>query len=83
MKLKRIITIVFTVLVVGMVAFSGIMKLSGNPEGAKMLEAFGVGQYRVFLGLDQILFAALFAFSKTMRIGFIPLYCYFAGASAT
>ena len=83
MKLKRIITIVFTVLAVGMVAFSGIMKLSGNPEGAKMLEAFGVGQYRVFLGLAEIAFAALFAFPKTMRVGFILLSCYFAGALAT
>ena len=83
MKFKRIIAIVFTVLAVGMVAFSGVMKLSGNPEGAKMLEAFGVGQYRVFLGLAEILFAALFAFPKTMRIGFVLLSCYFAGALAT
>ena len=83
MKFKRIIAIVFTVLAVGMVAFSGVMKLSGNQEGAKMLEAFGVGQYRVFLGLAEILFAALFAFPKTIRIGFILLSCYFAGALAT
>ena len=83
MKFKRIITIVVTVLAVGMVAFSGIMKLSGNPEGAKMLEAFGVGQYRVFLGLAEIAFAALFVFPKTMRVGFILLSCYFAGALAT
>ena len=83
MKFKRIITIVVTVLAVGMVAFSGIMKLSGNPEGAKMLEAFGVGQFRIFLGLAEIAFAALFAFPKTMRVGFILLSCYFAGALAT
>ncbi len=37
-------------LAVGMVAFSGIMKLSGAPEGAEMLEAFGVGQGMVFAG---------------------------------
>ena len=83
MKFKRIITIVVTVLAVGMVAFSGIMKLSGNPEGAKMLETFGVGQFRIFLGLAEIVFAALFAFPKTIRVGFILLSCYFAGALAT
>jgi hypothetical protein len=83
MKSKRILTIIFTVLAVGMVAFSGVMKLSGNQEGAKMLEAFGVGRYSVLLGLAEIVFAALFAFPKTMRIGFLLLSCYFAGALAT
>ena len=83
MKFKRIITIVITGLAVAMVAFSGVMKLSGNPEGAQMLEALGVGQFIVFLGLAEILFAALFAFPKTMKIGFILLSCFFAGALAT
>ena len=83
MKAEKIITIIITVLAVAMVAFSGIMKLSGNQEGAKMLESLGVGQYRVMLGVAEILFAALFAFPKTMKIGFILLSCYFAGALAT
>ena len=83
MKYKRIITLVITGLTVAIVAFSGLMKLSGNPEGAKMLEALGVGQFIVFLGLAEIFFAALFAFPKTMKIGFILLSCYFAGALAT
>ena len=83
MKFKRIFTIIITILAVGMVAFSGVMKLSGNQEGAKMLDAFGVGQYSVLLGIAEIAFAALFAFPKTMRIGFILLSCYFAGALAT
>ena len=48
-----------------------------------MLEAAGVGPYRVELGLAEILFAALFAYPKTMKIGFILLSCYFAGALAT
>lgn len=83
MKFKKIATITLTVLVVGMVALSGIMKLTGNAENAKALEAVGVGEYRVMLGIAEILFAALFAFPKTLRIRFILLSCYFAGALAT
>jgi hypothetical protein len=83
MKFKRIITIIITGLAVAMVVLSGVMKLSGNADGAKMLEAVGVGQYRVGLGLAEIIFAALFAYPKTMKIGFILLSCYFAGALAT
>jgi hypothetical protein len=83
MKFKNVITIVFTVLVVGMATLSGIMKLSGNQDVIKSLEGFGVSQFRIFLGLAEIAFAALFAFPKTMRLGFILLSCYFAGAMAT
>ena len=83
MKVKRIITITLTVLTVAMVAISGIMKLMGGAEGAKMLEAVGVGQYWLMLGVAEIVFAALFAYPKTMRIGFILLASYFAGALAT
>ena len=83
MKSNRIITIIITGLAVAMVASSGVMKLSGSPDGAKMLEAVGVGQYIVGLGLAEIIFAALFAYPKTMKIGFILLSCYFAGALAT
>jgi len=83
MKSKRIIIIVITVLAVAMPVFSGLMKLIGSPDGLKLLEAFGMGQYRIGLGLAEIVFAGLFAFPKTMKIGFILLSSYFAGALAT
>lgn len=83
MKLKRIITIVITVLAVGMVALSGIMKLSGSADLVKTLQAVGVGEYRIFLGMAEIVFAALFAYPKTMKLGFILLIGYFGGALAT
>jgi hypothetical protein len=51
MKFKKITTLIVTVLAVAMPAFSGVMKLAGNAAGAKMLEAVGVGPYRVWLGL--------------------------------
>ncbi|OZI05733.1 hypothetical protein BWI93_23895 [Siphonobacter sp. BAB-5385] len=83
MNVKKIISTGLTVLVVGMVVMSGVMKLAGNPEGNHMLEAVGVGSFRLGLGLAEIIFAALFAFPKTMKLGFILLSCYFAGALAT
>lgn len=79
----RIIKIVVTVLAVGLVVLSGIMKLSGSTEVMETLTRVGVAKYAVVLGLMEITFAALFAFPKTLRIGFILLSCYFAGALAT
>ena len=83
MKLKKIITLVITVLAVGMVVLSGIMKLSGSPELLAKMAEVGVGPYVPVLGIMEITFAALFAWPKTMRIGFLLLSCYFAGALAT
>src|SRR5690349_6434133 len=83
MKFKRIITMIIIVLAIAMPILSGVMKLTGNPSGTKLLEAFGVGPYRIALGLAEIVFAALFAFPKTMKLGFILLASYFAGALAT
>ena len=83
MKLKKIITIVVTVLAAGMVVMSGVMKLAGSADVVKMLNAVGVGEYRVYLGIAEILFAALFAYPKTMKIGLLLLTGYFGGALAT
>jgi hypothetical protein len=83
MKTKKIITITVTVLAVGMAAMSGVMKLSGSPDVVKMLDTIGVGHYRVLSGIAEIAFATLFAFPETMKIGFILLTAYFAGAMAT
>ena len=83
MKIKKIITITVTVVAVGMAAISGIMKLSGSADVVKMLATVGAGEYRVLLGIAEIAFAALFAIPKTMKIGFILLTAYFAGALAT
>lgn len=41
MKVKKIITITVTVITIGMVIMSGIMKLSGGPQVVKMLDAVG------------------------------------------
>src|SRR3979490_940628 len=83
MKARKIAAIVFTVLAVGMAVLSGIFKLTGAEEVAATMGKMGVADYVMVFGLIEIGFAALFAFPKTMKIGFILLSCYFAGALAT
>jgi hypothetical protein len=83
MKAKKIITIVFTVASIALVVFSGLIKLIGGEEVIKTLTPLGVVAYTKGLGIMEITFAVLFAFPKTMKIGFILLSCYFAGALAT
>jgi hypothetical protein len=83
MKTRKIITIVFTWIAVLMVLLSGSFKLMGGAEVIKTLTPLGVADYMLWLGLMEIVFALLFAYPKTMKIGFILLSCYFAGALAT
>jgi hypothetical protein len=83
MKAKKIATIAITALASLLPVLSGIMKLSHNPEIVETLTKVGMGSYLIPLGLMEIGFAALFIYPKTMKIGFILLTCYFAGALAT
>jgi hypothetical protein len=66
-----------------MVILSGIMKFSHTQQVVDTLTNVGVIDYINFLGFMEIAFTALFIFPKTMKIGFILLSCYFAGALAT
>ena len=83
MKAKKIITIGVTVIACGMVVLSGIMKLTAGDEMLSSMEKFGIADYLVPLAFMEIGFTALFLYPKTMKIGFILLSCYFAGALAT
>lgn len=83
MKAKKIITIVVTVIASAMVVFSGIMKLTAGEEIVSSMSKVGIADYLVPLAIMEIGFTALFLYPKTMKIGFILLSCYFAGALAT
>ena len=83
MKVKRIATLVITVLAVLMTVLSGTMKLIGSPDVISMLTTMGVTQHVTILGILQLTFIALFAYPPTLRIGFILLSCYYSGALAT
>ena len=66
-----------------LIAFSGVLKLSGNPKMIQEMSQLGVGRYLRLLGVMEITFAALFVMPATMKLGFILGSCYFAGAIAT
>jgi len=82
-RTKKIINIIATAVPVALAALSGFMKLSGAEQIKEGMAKVGVGPYVPVLGIMEITFAVLFIFPKTMRIGFILLSCYFAGAMAT
>ncbi|GAB3985916.1 hypothetical protein GCM10028807_02210 [Spirosoma daeguense] len=80
---KRILTILVTALAAGMVILSGIFKLTQSAETTEMLRKIGVGPYLLLLAGMEIGFTLLYLYPKTMKLGFILLSCYFAGAIAT
>ena len=82
-KIKKVVTIIVTILAAAMVTLSGIMKLTNNEQVVTKLTKLGVGQFLPLLGCMEIAFTALFLFPKTRKIGFILLSCYFSGAIAT
>lgn len=82
-KVYRIVTIIFTVLAAGMAIMSGVFKFTQSPQVMETLAKVGVEKQVLFLGAMEVGFALLFIYPKTMKLGFILLSCYFAGAIAT
>lgn len=80
---KKTITIGLTALVGIMVGLSGLMKVIHLPWSVDGLVKFNLPNSATVLGLMEIAFIVLFVFPKTIRIGFILISCYFAGAMAT
>src|SRR5437763_15403735 len=66
-----------------LIALSGVLKLSGSPKIVEGMAALGVGRYVRLLGAMELVFAALFVFPASMKLGFILASCYFGGAIAT
>lgn len=66
-----------------MVTASGLMKLMGGPEIKAAMKTVGAADLVVPLGLMELLFAALFVYPRTMKLGLLLLTSYFAGAIAT
>lgn len=79
----KILTWAVTGIASAMVIMSGAMKLIGGEQIVTALTKAGVQDYITVLGLMEISFAALFLYPKTMKVGFLLLTCYFAGAIAT
>lgn len=82
-NLKKIIIIGLTSLVTLMIGISGLMKAIHLPWSVEGLIKFNLPNSATVLGLMEMTFILLFAFPRTMRIGFILISCYLAGAMAT
>lgn len=80
---KNLLPTVVTAVPTLMITASGIMKLLGSAEIQKALTETGVADYRILLGLMELLFTALFLYPRTMKLGLLLLTSYFAGAIAT
>jgi hypothetical protein len=52
-----------------LIALSGALKFSGNPEILETMTALGVGRHVRLLGLMELAFAALFVVPATMKLG--------------
>lgn len=81
-KTRRAVNIAAIAVPSLMVAFSGVMKLVANPQTIETLSRYGVSDHLTILGIMELLFAGLFAYPNTMKLGFILLSCYFSGAIA-
>ena len=77
--LPWLITAVPTLMIVG----SGIAKLAGASQIRAAIAKANMSPYLTVLGLMELAFVALFLYPKTMKLGFLLLTCYFAGAIAT
>ncbi|PXY46881.1 DoxX family protein [Flavobacterium hydrophilum] len=83
MKTKKYLTISLLILTTAVLVLSGLMKAIQLPWSVNGLVKFNLPNAATILGLMEMTFAVLFVFPNTMRMGFILLSCYFAGAMAT
>ena len=80
---NRIVDIIATAIPCALVLMSATVKFTLGEQVVQGFTALGVIQYLPILGMAELSFALLFVFRKTMKLGFILLSCYFAGAMAT
>jgi hypothetical protein len=66
-----------------LLAGSGLSKIFQVEMVTERLNRLGVGKFMIALGIIELVLAALFISSRTMKLSFILLSCYFSGAIAT
>jgi putative oxidoreductase len=80
-NIRNIITWVLRILVAGLFAFAGFMKLSGQPMMVEEFGVVGLGDwFRVFTGVVEILGAAAVLYPATTAWGALLLLCVDIGA---
>jgi hypothetical protein len=66
-----------------LIALSGVLKFTGNPQILETMTTLGVRRYVPLLGAMELVFAIMFVVPVTFKLGFVLASCYFAGAIAT
>ena len=80
-NVRNIITWVLRILVAGLFAFAGFMKLSGQPMMVQEFGVVGLGDWlRIFTGAVEIIGAAAVLYPVTTAWGALLLLCVDAGA---
>ena len=82
-RTKKKIDQLTTGFIVILLAISAFSKVTHADAVAERLNKVGVGKFMTALGIVELLLAILFIPSRTMRLSFILLSCYFSGAIAT
>jgi putative oxidoreductase len=78
---KNIVIWVLRILVAGLFAFAGFMKLSGQPMMVQEFDVVGLGDwFRIFTGLVEIVGAAAVLYPVTTAWGALLLLCVDVGA---
>jgi len=79
MSAKRIGNIV-AILFSAFMIFTSVGKFTGHPEISGLLEGGNMGDWRVILGIGQVISAILFALPLTRRLGMFLWAAYWGGA---
>jgi hypothetical protein len=64
------------------IAMGAIMKLASAQQLVTIYSKIGLVPYMTILGIAELLFVALFLWSRTLKMGFYLLTAYFGGAMA-
>jgi hypothetical protein len=82
-KTKRITAIINTCIVALIIGGGAIAKIFKAPFVIEEFGKLGVANYTQILGTFELIFLALLLYPKTVRVGYILLVSYLAGAIAT
>jgi hypothetical protein len=79
---KQTLKMIPTFLIVALLAISGFLKISGHHPMILHFVQLGIDGWLPALGNAEILFALLYLFPATSRLGLLLLTAYFGGAMA-
>jgi hypothetical protein len=82
-SLFRILGWVLSGLLGALFVFSASGKLTGNDEAVKKFQEFGLGDWRIIIGIGEVCSLILFLVPRTFVLGTLLLSAYMGGAIVT